>query len=119
MTTKQTIEEYFHALSRGEGWQAFLADQMTFTSYTSPIKQVAGKDAYLESTRGFYSMIESFEVRRLLVDGDRACVSTRYSLAPPRGDSFTCDVAELFEVRDDKIDSFEIYFDSAPFSTAP
>lgn len=116
MTTRQTIEEYFHALSKGPGWQGFLADGVTFISHTSPMKRVTGRDAFIESTKGFYSMIESFEVREVIVDGDRACAATRYSLQPPRGDPFTCDVAELFAVEGDEIVSFEIYFDSAPFA---
>ncbi len=116
MTTRETIEHYFQALSDKSGWHALLADRMSFASYTSPVKRVTGKDAYIESTRGFYSMIESFEVRSLIVDGERACALTRYELKPPTGSLFTCNVAEFFAVKDDHIDSFEIYFDSAPFS---
>ena len=116
MTTRETIGEYFRALSERRGWQTFLADGMVFTRRTSPIRKVIGKDAFIESTKGFYSMIESFEVRQLMVDGDRACALTRYSLRPPAGDAFTSDVAELFAVENDRIASFEIYFDSAPYS---
>lgn len=116
MKTRDTIEEYFEALSSGNGWQAFLADGMTFTSYTSPRKQVTGRDAYVESTKPFYSMIQGLELRQLIIDGDRACALTHYVLQPPEGEPLTCDVAELFTVKDDLIESFEIYFDSAPFS---
>jgi hypothetical protein len=70
----------------------------------------------VESTKGFYSMIESLELRRLIVEGNRACALTRYLLQPPVGEPFRCDVAELFTVKEHVIDSFEIYFDSAPFS---
>jgi hypothetical protein len=89
---------------------------MAFTSHTSPKKQVTGRGAYVESTKGFYSMIEGVELRRLIIDGNRACALTRYQLQPPGGEPFSCDVAELFTVKDHVIDSFEIYFDSAPFS---
>ncbi len=50
-----------------------------------------------------------------MVDGDKACALTRYQLRPPNGNAFTSDVAELFTVKNGKIDSFAIYFDSAPF----
>jgi ketosteroid isomerase-like protein len=115
MTTRNTVEEYFGALSRGERWQAFLSDTLTFTSHTNPTKEVTGRDAYVESTRRFYAMISSLELRQLLVDGDRACASTRYVLHPPAGEPFTCDVAEFFTVNDGSIDALEIFFDSAPF----
>lgn len=116
MTTRGTIEAYFDALFRGAGWERFLAEDIAFRSYGTPPKRVAGKPAFLESTRRFYAMIDGFEVRRLLVDGGYACALTRYTLRPPGSDAFTSDVAELFAVEDGRITSFEICFDSAPYS---
>lgn len=116
VTTRQTIEGYFAALKRKTGWQDALATDMVFTSYTSPVKRVAGRDAYLDATRRFYASISDFEVRQLLVDGDRAIALTHYTIQPPHGaPPFASDVAESFSVRDGKIASFDIYFDSAPF----
>ena len=119
MTTRDTITSYFNSLERKTGWEAFLADEMTFSSFVSPIKRVAGRGAYLEATKRFFSMITSVEVKRLIVDGDRACALTRYELKPPAGPAFESNVAEVFEVRNGKIASLEIYFDSAPFPKPP
>jgi ketosteroid isomerase-like protein len=115
MTTKDAIQGYFSSLKEGRGWESFLSDDMVFTSLTSPSKRVKGRAAYLESTKRFYSMVTSLEVRELLVEGHKACALTRYELQPPRGPAFSSDVAEVFAVRDGKISSFDIYFDSAPF----
>lgn len=115
MTTRETIQSYFNSLKAKNGWEDFLSEDMTFTSYTSPIKRVSGRTAYLEATKRFYSMITALEVRDLVVDGDRACVLTHYELQPPGGRAFGSDVAEVFGVRDGKISTFGIYFDSAPF----
>jgi ketosteroid isomerase-like protein len=116
MTTKDTIQSYFTKLERKNGWESLLGDDMEFTSFTSPIKRVKGKDAYLQATKRFFSMIRSVQVRELIVDGDQACVLTRYDLQPPNGGpAFGSDVAEIFAVRNGKIDSLGIYFDSAPF----
>ena len=49
------------------------------------------------------------------VDGDKACALTRYQLQRPGSPAFESNVAEIFRVRDGKIVSFDIYFDSAPF----
>lgn len=115
-TTRQTILGYFDQLKRKGEWETSLAEGMLFTSFTSPVKEVKGRDEYLRSTVRFYSMITSLEVRELIVDGDRACALTRYQLQPPNaGAAFMSDVAEIFTVRNGKIDSLEIYFDSAPF----
>jgi ketosteroid isomerase-like protein len=60
-------------------------------------------------------MITVLEVKDLLIDGDKGCALTRYQLQPPAGPAFGSDVAEVFEVRDGKISSLDIYFDSSPF----
>jgi len=119
MTTKEIIQGYFDSLKQKSVWEAFLADSIAFTSFVTPIKQVAGKSAYLESTRRFFSMITAVEVKDLVVDGDRACALTRYQLQPPGGPAIESHVAEVFKVRDAKIASLEIYFDSAPFPKPP
>jgi len=115
MATRDTIEAYFNRLKEKRDWDSFLSDDMMFTSFTSPIKRVSGKTAYLASTKRFYSMITALEIKEVMVDGDRACALTHYDLQPPGGPAFGSDVAEVFGVRGGKITSFAIYFDSAPF----
>jgi ketosteroid isomerase-like protein len=115
-TTRGTVERYFDRLERRNGWEASLADNMAFTSFTSPTKQVNGKDAYLQATKRFYSTIAGVTVRDIIVSGDKACALTHYRLQPPNGaPAFESDVAEIFSVKKDKIESFGIYFDTAPF----
>jgi ketosteroid isomerase-like protein len=115
MSTADTINGYFNSLKENKGWDSFLSNEMIFTSFTSPVKRVTGKQAYLDSTKRFYSMIASFEVRDLIISGEKACALTRYELQPPAGNKFMSDVAEIFTVKNGKIDSFSIYFDSSPF----
>jgi predicted ester cyclase len=102
MTTKDTIRAYFDSLKQKSGWETFLADGMAFTSFVTPIKQVMGKSAYLESTSRFFSMITAVEVKDLIVDGDRACALTRYQLQPPGGPAIESHVAEVFKVRNEE-----------------
>src|SRR5437588_13065029 len=98
MTTKAAIEGYFAGLRQKKGWDSFLADDVVFTSFTSPVKQVTGKGAYLESTKRFYGGIVTFEVRDLLIDGDRVCALTRYELQRPQVPAFESHVAEAFRL---------------------
>jgi ketosteroid isomerase-like protein len=115
MTTKETIEGYFSNLKQKKDWPSLFSDEVVFTSFTSPIRRISGKAAFLESTKRFYSTFTELEVRDLLIDGDKACALTRYELQPPGRPAFGTDVAEVFRVRDGKVTSFDIYFDSAPF----
>jgi len=113
--TRATVEAYLESLKAGNDWRHLLSDDVVFTSRTSPVRQITGRERFVEATKRFYSMIESLEVRRLVVDGDRACALTRYVLKPPAGSSFESDVAEIFRISDGKIATFDIYFDSAPY----
>ena len=116
MTTRATIERYFERLASRGDWESTFTDDMTFTSYTSPVKEVKSKAAFLSATKRFYSSIGSVQVRELMVDGDRAVALTRYEIRPPNGaPPFPSDVAEVFRVKGDAIASLDIYFDSAPF----
>ena len=114
MSTKEVVQRYFEELTKKGNWESLLSDDLEFTSFTSPVKHVTGKAAYLESTKRFFSMIRSLEVRELLVEGTKACALTRYQLQGPAG-SFSSDVAELITVTNGKIGSLAIYFDTAPF----
>src|SRR5437762_1308683 len=87
MSTKEIVQRYFEELKQRGRWESFLADDMTFTSFTSPVKEVSGKAAYLESTKRFFSMVKSVEVRDLIIDGAKACALTRYQLQAPSGRS--------------------------------
>jgi ketosteroid isomerase-like protein len=115
MMTRTIIDEYFRRLKDKADWSACLADDMVFTSFTSPNKRVEGRATYLEATRRFYSTIMAVNVKDVLVDGTRACALTHYDLQAPGLPAFSTDVAEVFQVRDGKIVSFDIYFDTAPF----
>ncbi len=115
MSTREIVERYFAALAQKGRWEAFLVDDLKFTSFTSPMKEVAGKAAYLESTRRFFSMVRAVEMKDLITEGAKVCALTRYELEAPSGARFSTDVAELFTVRSGKIDTFAIYFDTAPF----
>src|SRR6478735_5378810 len=119
MTTKEIIQGYFDSLKQKSVWEAVLADSIAVTSFVTPLKQVAGTSAYLGFTRRFFPMITAVEVKGLVVHGDRACALTRYQLQPPGGPAIESHVAEVFKVRNEKIASLEIYFDSAPFPKPP
>src|SRR5262245_67493 len=114
--TLGVVRDYFDRLARRDGWEQTLADSLAFTSFTSPVKRVTGRDAYLTATKRFYSSVGKVELRDLSVNGDRAYALTHYVIRPPNGaPAFDTDVAEIFRVKDGKIAALDIYFDSAPF----
>ncbi len=72
MSTVDTIQGYFDSLKQKKEWQSFLADDVIFTSFTSPVRKVTGKSAYIEATKRFYSSIVSMEVRDMMIQDEKA-----------------------------------------------
>ena len=112
MTTKDTVQSYLNSI-RG-GFESLLTDDARFSSFTSPVREVSGKPAFVAATKNFYAKVASFELRDMMIDGDRACALTRYQVRGPNG-TFSSDVAEIFKVKNGKIDSLAIYFDATPY----
>ena len=112
-STRDTVHEYFRRLSEGLDWQDMLSDGLAFAS---PTVTSSGRDSYIESTARFFANVRAVETRETLVDGDKACVLTRYGLESPAGKTMQCEVAEVFSVRAGKIASLSIFFDTAPFA---
>jgi ketosteroid isomerase-like protein len=113
MSTRDTIKSYYNSLKQKEGWESFLADEMTFINNG---KQLKGKDAALEGFGRFFSMVQSLEVKELLIEDEKASAVIRYALQSPNGKTFSSDVAEFITLNNGKFVSFAIYFDTAPYS---
>ena len=115
-TTKEIVQQYLARLQKREDWASLIADDMVFTSHAAPGRQTSGRDAFLQGTSRFYGMIVDAQVNDVFASGEKACALTRYRLQPPNGAAvFTSDVAEIFEVRNGRIASLAIYFDTAPY----
>jgi ketosteroid isomerase-like protein len=108
---KEIVTEYFKRLY-ASGWEALIGDDMVFTS---PAGVARGKAAYVDGTNRFKQVAKSVEVIQLIVEGDNACAVTRYRLQSPKGNVSSCDTMEVFSVRDGKIQSSRICFDTAAF----
>jgi ketosteroid isomerase-like protein len=113
MSTKETILSYFNGVNRKKGWQSFIADEMVFTNSG---KQVPGKDAYVQALNRFLQVVSSVEIRELIIVGDKACAVAHYALRSPKGNTAVCDVAEVLVVKNGKITSSSIFFDTAAFN---
>lgn len=48
MTTRDTVTAYLDRLRQHRDWASTLADDITFTSYTSPVRRLSGKAVFRE-----------------------------------------------------------------------
>ncbi len=110
--TRETVTHYFEDINKGN-WEKQLADDMVFAVFD---KEIPGKAAYLAATKRFLQVAKQVVVRRLIVEGESAAAIARYKLVSPLGPTVSEDVAEFFTVKNGKIVSNNIFFDTTGFN---
>jgi ketosteroid isomerase-like protein len=113
-TTQATIKGYYEGIQRKSGWQAFVADDIAFDG--TGVTATKGKEPFVKANNQFLMAVKSSQVKQIIVEGEKACVIVHYELLSPKGNSDSSDVAEILVVKDGKIASSTIYFDTTDFN---
>ena len=117
MTTKELLETYYKSFAQKQkGWETVLSDNFKFVggdmTKTIPI---VGKGGYIEVIKRFSQAFKSMRVKEMVVEGDTACVIGNYDFVFPNGKSVNGDVAEIWKIKDDKLDALTIFFYTLTF----
>ena len=115
ITTKEIVKNFYDAKSRKSGWQSMVTDRVTFKGTGMPSTE--GKEALIEITEDLLTRLKSAEMKRIIVEGDTALVLNNYHLESPKGNSLILETAEIVGVKNGKMDSFDVYFDTAAFQS--
>lgn len=116
MKTKELLETYYKGLAQKNGWDSVLSDNFSFVggdmTKTTPIE---GKQAYIEVIKRFSQLFKTMRVKEMIIQDDNACVIGNYDYVFPNGKSINGDVAEIWKVKDGKLSSLTIFFDTLTF----
>jgi len=116
MNTTELLESYYEGFARKEGWETVISDDFKFVGGDMMDRTpVTGKGGYIEVIRRFSKLFTSMKVKKMIVNGDSAFVLAGYGYVFPGNKKIKGDVAELWEVRQGKLDSLTIYFDTLTF----
>ena len=111
-STRKIITTYYERIGQKGDWQSIISDDITFTSVG---KITYTKKAYVEATSRFLEVVKSLNINELIVEGNKAGITVEYQLQSPKGNTASCEVAEVLMVQDDKIYSSCIFFDTDSF----
>lgn len=93
-----------------------LSDDFKFTggdmTKTTPI---AGKSAYIEIIKRFSQLFKTMRVKEMIAQDDQACVIANYDYVFLNGKSINGDVAEIWKVKNGRLDALTIFFDTLTF----
>jgi len=109
--TKDLLKKYYEGLSSKGDWHSMLSEEILLTGTVA--KESKGKEAFVNNN--FFRMVKGLKVKQMIVENGNACYIVSYNLISPKGISFSSDVAEIWKVKDGKLDSLAIYFDTAAF----
>jgi ketosteroid isomerase-like protein len=116
MTTRELLETYYKGLAKKRGWETVIADDFKFMggdmTKTTP---VVGKQAYVEVINRFSKWFTDMRAKNVFVSDDGAFVLANYDYTFPNGKSINANVAELWKVKNGKLDMLTIFFDTANF----
>ncbi|NQX80637.1 MAG: nuclear transport factor 2 family protein [Flavobacteriaceae bacterium] len=109
-TTKITVENFFEAMYAKKGWEELVTEEVLFEGPFTPLMK--GKESFMQITNQFLGNMYKAKVRNMIVQDDTACVLASYQLGHPDMAILDLDACEIIKVKDGKVDSMEIYFDS-------
>jgi len=76
---------------------------------------VVGKQAYVDIIKRFSQRFESMRVKQMVIDGDKASVIGNYDFQFPNGKKINGNVSENWTIKDGKLHSLTLYFDTLTF----
>lgn len=116
MNTKELLDAYYKGFAKKQGWESTIADDFKFTggdmTKTEPI---VGKQAYIEIIKRFSALFINMRPKEIFTSGDGAFVLANYDYVFPNGKSINANVAELWSVKNGKLDALTIFFDTEGF----
>ena len=117
-TTRQVLESYYKGFAVKANWETLIADDFEYVGGDmNNIKPVVGKQAYIEIIKRFSQRIEAMRVKQMIVEGDKASVIGNYDFQFPNGFKINGNVSENWTVKNGRLQSLTLYFDTLTFMT--
>ena len=114
--TKQLLETYYKGFAEKSNWESVIADDFEYVGGDmTNTKPVIGKQAYIEIIKRFSQRFEAMRVKQMIIDGDKASVVGNYDFQFPNGFKINGNVSENWTVKNGKLQSLTLYFDTLTF----
>jgi len=118
ITTKNLLERYYKGFAEKANWESVIADDFEYVGGDmNNIKPVVGKQAYIEIIRRFSQRFTAMRVGQMVVEGEKASVIGNYDFQFPNGVKINGNVSENWTVKNGKLQSLTLYFDTLTFMT--
>jgi ketosteroid isomerase-like protein len=118
VSTKQLLETYYKGFAEKANWEDTIADDFQYVGGDmNNTKPVIGKKAYIDIIKRFSQRFQSMRVIRMTIEGDNASVIGNYDFQFPNGHKINGNVSENWTIKNGKLQSLTLYFDTLTFMT--
>jgi len=116
--TKQLLDSYYKGFAAKSNWEHTIAEDFQYVGGDmNNTKAVVGKQAYIEIIKRFSERFQSMRVKQMIIEGDKASVIGNYDFQFPNGQKINGNVSENWTVKNGKLQSLTLYFDTLTFMT--
>ena|SRR5690606_34838324 len=117
MDMKELLETYYKRFAAKANWDSVIADDFQYVGGDmTKIEPVTGKQAYIEVINRFSKVYQTMWVKKMIIQGENACVIGNYDLKFPNEKTINGDIAEIWTAIGGKLQSLRIYFDTLTFA---
>lgn len=112
-TSMEVVQEFGQGLASGTDiWTKLVSENITFTG---PVDQVKGKEAFVKLNNDFMPMIRGHEMKNAVEAGNFVVTQIVMDVEMPNGKIVKLDMSEWYEVKDNKIESVKVYYDAEEY----
>ena len=116
--TRELLDNYYKGFAAKANWEDTIADDFQYVGGNMTNTQpVIGKKAYVEIIKRFSERFQSMRVKQMIIEGDKASVIGNYDFQFPNGQKINGNVSENWTVKNGKLQSLTLYFDTLTFMT--
>lgn len=117
MTSQQLLERYYRGFAKKAGWEEVISEDFRFIGGNMTEQTpVVGKAAYIQVIARFSQLFTAMRVQDMFVHDQSAFVLANYDYRFPNGTEINGNVAEYWQIKNGKLDSLTILFDTASFA---
>ena len=111
MTTQAAIMSFYKSISnKDDKWKELWSDDAVFSDASQTLL-AKGKEAVIQSFTPFLKGVAELKVSEIIAEGEKACFIISYAYVNSKNEKLNQDVAEVWQVRDEKLARLTIYFD--------
>jgi len=115
MDTKDLVQSYYKSIrDKDDKWKDLYLEDAIFSDASQTLL-AKGKEAVIQSFTPFLKGVAGIKIKQLIIEGKNACAIISYDYVNPKGEKMNQDVAEIWEVKNDKLAKLTIYFDLSAY----